>query len=535
MRFALVSSLALVSLLVACGDDASTEDGETDGLGPVRGDLEITAIEVSQSVVQPIYQDGEVLNPAMYAVPLVPNRHMWVRALWDPPLEWDPRPLTARLTLEFPDGSEVVYDDRESAGGHPPVVQGKSSPTDMLTSFYWRLDPEDVVPGLRYSVSVVETEPRPDIPESTGKTQWPRDDNTAMPIQSAPSRLRLSIVGVRYDVPGCSTDTSVLPEDELEAIRSGFEVWSAIETNSVEIDTSLSVDINTPTDVVSLLDVVGPIRAEYPELIDAFFLILMDDCSPVPEGILGVAPVNSDPPVAGEASMRYGAGLWNPNDIRESVNTAVHEIGHSQGASHVDCGGAADPDPAYPHMNGRIGSRGLDPLTAQFYLPESYADFMSYCRPYWVSDYRFKKNYGVQSALTAFAGASMIPPEPPPGYTGVMLTGVVQPEAETRWWINHNAMPPEVSLDTPMRLGLRTRAGEFDLPADARPLPDVPGGAWLVSVPLVEELDVAEVEDILEIQVRGAVEMRVMAPEIRDARHIEYHRSATVFTPGDPG
>src|SRR5689334_18750030 len=97
MRLALVSSLALVSLMVACGDDDGADDGETGDpadYGPVRGGLDITAIEVSQSVVQPIYQDGEVLNPAMYGVPLVPNRHMWVRALWDPPLEWEPRPLT---------------------------------------------------------------------------------------------------------------------------------------------------------------------------------------------------------------------------------------------------------------------------------------------------------------------------------------------------------------------------------------------------------------------------------------------------------
>ena len=71
-------------------------------------------------------------------------------------------------------------------------------------------------------------------------------------------------------------------------------------------------------------------------------------------------------------------------------------------------GGAADPDPLYPHPNAKLGSRGLDPLTAQFYEPELYSDFMSYCRPYWISDYRFKKNYGVQSALTSFAGASMV-------------------------------------------------------------------------------------------------------------------------------
>jgi hypothetical protein len=522
-------AFALALLLAACSDDAAKGDGETgdpEDYGPVRGDLEITAIEVSQSLVQPIYLDGEVLNPATYGVPLVPGRHMWVRALWDPPLEWTPRPLTARLHIEFPDGEEVVYDDRETEKGHPPVVVGKSSPTDILTGFYWRLDPEDVVPGIRYSVTVIEVAPADDIPVSTGKTRWPREENTAMPVQSAPSSLRLSLVGVRYEVPGCSTDTSNLSEEEIESIRSGFEVWSAIETNSVVIDTSLSIDINTPTDPFVMLELVGPIRAQYPEIADAFFYILLDDCHQGMSGVLGVAPVNSDPPVLGEATTRYGAGLWHSDDIRESVNTAVHEIGHSQGALHAPCGGPDGVDPAYPHPEATLGARGLDPLTAQFYEPDAYTDFMSYCRPYWVSDYRFTKNYIVQSTLTSFAGAAPQPPPTPPGYTGVMLTGIVRPDGDTRWWINKNAMPPEVRPNGELRLGLRTRAGEFELAADSRLLPELPG-ARLVSVPLIDVLEIESVTDIQAIAVRGAIELQVAEPKIRDHRSIEFRRDLT--------
>lgn len=530
MRFAPLSGVAaLALLLIACSDEGGKGDGETgepEDYGPVRGDLEITAIEVSQSVVQPIYLDGEVLNPATYGVPLVPGRHMWVRALWDPPLDWTPRPLIARLHIEFPDGEEVVYEDRETASGHPPVVVGKSSPTDMLTSFYWRLSPEDVVPGIRYSVTVVEPEPANDIPASTGKTRWPREENTALPVQSAPTSLRLSLVGVRYNVPGCSSDTTMLSEEEIEAIRSGFEVWSAVESNSVIIDTSLSIDIDTPTDPFALLELVGPIRAQYPEIPDAFFYILLNDCTPFPNGVLGVAPVNSDPPVLGDATMRYGAGLWHPSDIRESINTAIHEVGHSQGGLHAPCGGADGPDPAYPHANATLGARGLDPLTAQFYAPEAYTDFMSYCRPYWVSDYRFAKNYIVQSTLTSFASAGMLPPATPPGYTGVMLSGIVKPDGETRWWINENAMPPEVRPDGELWLGLRTRAGEFELAADSRLLPEMPG-ARLVSVPLVDVLEIETVTDIQAIAVHGAMELQVAAPKVADRRNLEFRRDLT--------
>ncbi|PRQ09021.1 hypothetical protein [Enhygromyxa salina] len=521
MRLHPESGLALFLIVAGCSDDEALDDegmetGETEGYGPARGELEITEIEVSQSVVQPIYQAGAVVDPTTYGVPLVPNRHMWVRALWDPPLEWTPRPLIARLHLEYPDGTQVLHPDRETAKGSPPVVVGKSTHDDLLSGFYWRLAPEDVVPGMRYSVTVVEPEPAFDIPKTTGKTRWPRDNNTAMPVQADPAGLNLYLVGVHYDIPGCSTDTSVLPEAEVEAIRSGFEVWTGIETNSVTIDTSLSVDIGAPTDVLSLLSVVGPIRAEYGDIPDAFFLILLDDCSAVPDGILGVAPVNSDPPVLGEASMRYGAGLWNPNDVRESVNTAVHEVGHAQGALHAPCGGAAGPDPGYPHENATLGARGLDPLTAQFYAPESFTDFMSYCRPYWVSDYRFTKSYNVQRMLTAWAGADMTGPTvaAPDGYAGTVLTGVVQAGGESRWWINENSTPPQAKLGGELRVELRTAAGSFELATDTRPLPDVPDGR-LVQVPLV---DGVTLEDIEVIGVHGGLELEVSAAEIVDRR-----------------
>lgn len=518
-----VSALVLLSLLSACGgNDAAEAEGNSGELQPVRGDLDITSIVVSQSVVQTIYLDGEVVSPTEYVVPLIPNRTLWVRAMWDPPLDWTPRPLIARLHLEYEDGEEeVILEDEESAKGTPPMVVGKSDLLDMQSSFYWRLKPEDVVPGMRYSVTVVEPEPANDIPASTGKTRWPRENNTALPISPDPSRLSLYLVGVRYDIPGCSTDTTVLSEDEYEAIRRGFEVWSAVETGSVTLDTSLSVDITTPTDPFGLLEVVGSVRAQYPEIIDAFFYILMDDCSAVPNGVLGVAPVNSDPPQPGESSMRYGAGLWHHNDITESVNTAVHEIGHSQGALHAPCGGADGPDPEFPHAEARIGSLGQDPFSLQFYDPSQYADFMSYCRPYWVSDYRFRKNYNTQRILTAYASSA--PPSVTPDREGtMMLAGIVQESGEARWWVYENRMPPPISRAGELSLDLHTPAGKLALPADSRLLPELPG-ARLVQVPL-DSVGVTDIAEIQAIEVHGVIELSVAAPRITDRRAITVRR-----------
>lgn len=517
-----------------CGNDGGAnegaETGEPEDYGPVRGDLEITDVQVSQSVATFIYREGEVVSPVEFGVPLVPNRHMWVQALWDPPLEWTPRPLTAHLLLEFPDGSEKLIEDRESASGAPPVVQGKSSPTDLQTGFYWRVDAEDVVPGLRYSITVVEVEPPGDIPESTGDTQWPRANNTSIPVREFESELNLALVGIRYNASGCSSDTSTsLTDADIEAIRAGFEAWNGVGSNAVNIDRGLTLDVDTPLQVVDLLMLGGMVRAEYPDLTNTFFYFVFDDCTPAPNGILGIAPVNPVPPSPGDVLTRYGVGLWHASDVGESVNTAIHEIGHSQGSAHAPCGGAGSPDPEYPHANASIGAWGLDLLTAVFYDPASYADYMSYCRPYWVSDFQFTRTYEVQSTMTAWGSPGgldphahtpgLAPAQPasqlPAGYTGEVLTGVVRASGETRWWVFDSPRPPRASRDAELRVVLGTAAGPREVAVDVRPLPDLGEDARLVTIPLVDGVGRS---DISSIEVHGALERSVAGPEILDAR-----------------
>ena len=414
-----------------------------------------------------------------------------------------------------------MLEDELSAQGTPPLVQGKTKLTELASSFYWRVPPELVQPGMRYSVTVIEPEARPDIPETEGKTRWPRDSNTALPVSDAPSELDLFLVGVRYDIPGCTTDTTQLTPEEYEAIRAGFEVWTGVATDKVNIDTSLSVDLNSPHTPMRLLGVVEPLRAGYPSP-DAFFYIMLDDCNAIVDGVLGMAPVLMHPPSIDQGGSRYGAGLWHSNDIRESVNTAVHEIGHAQGAEHAPCGDVGGPDPSYPHANARLGLLGFDPIEAVFYDPTLYADFMSYCRPYWVSDYRFFRSYVVQSQLTAWGNAEVADSLPilPAGYTGEALSGIVQANGESSWWLSRNVRPPteHARVDGPLQISLRTAEGTRLMPSQVLELPDAPGGAQLVTVPL---LDGIGLEDIEGISVSGATQLQVDAPRIRDARPLQ--------------
>ncbi len=78
---------------------------------------------------------------------------------------------------------------------------------------------------------------------------------------------------------------------------------------------------------------------------------------------------------------------------RLEASTIAHELGHNFSLAHAPCGGAGNPDPAYPNADGTTGAWGYDFRDGSL-VPPSWFDLMGYCgRPdrQWVSDYFFTK------------------------------------------------------------------------------------------------------------------------------------------------
>jgi hypothetical protein len=80
-------------------------------------------------------------------------------------------------------------------------------------------------------------------------------------------------------------------------------------------------------------------------------------------------------------------GWDDPSDVKTVV---AHELGHVWGQQHSACGGAPDPDPNYPYVNGSIGVYGMD-LLAGSLKPPSSPNIMGYCPNPWVSDYTYAR------------------------------------------------------------------------------------------------------------------------------------------------
>lgn len=71
------------------------------------------------------------------------------------------------------------------------------------------------------------------------------------------------------------------------------------------------------------------------------------------------------------------------------ANVMAHEFGHNLSLQHAPCGRPLGLEPVYPNANASTGGWGYDFGEQRLVSPEEYVDLMSYCSPYWVSDFSF--------------------------------------------------------------------------------------------------------------------------------------------------
>ena len=108
--------------------------------------------------------------------------------------------------------------------------------------------------------------------------------------------------------------------------------------------------------------------------------------------MLGVTLLNNQPPDKGMVQLRLALGV---GFSERAADTMAHEIGHSHGRAHANCGPGLMPnsiDPDYPtdsaHSGGKIGIWGFGIFSKKL-IPPTYTDIMGYCDNKWVSDHNY--------------------------------------------------------------------------------------------------------------------------------------------------
>ncbi len=185
-----------------------------------------------------------------------------------------------------------------------------------------------------------------------------------------------------------------------------------------------------------------------------------------------------------------GGGLALDIPSKSSLSILVgsvmaHELGHNLYLHHAPCGGAAGPDPAYPHAGGDIGSWGYDFRTGTVVSPLT-RDFMSYCMPLWTSGYNF-----ANALWHRLAPSEAAAPVPASGTASLVLWGGVDRAGdlvlEPAFVVRASARPPPVNGGPYRVAGLDADGRElFGLSFDMRRVLDgaEEAGAFAFALPI---------------------------------------------------
>ena len=114
--------------------------------------------------------------------------------------------------------------------------------------------------------------------------------------------------------------------------------------------------------------------------------------------------------LAGEDIRPLGIGYW-PGRVSFSIpdpRVIAHELGHNMNLGHAPCSASSSLDSGFPQMDGSIGAWGYDFREGRGLVDPFTSDLMSYCNPYWISEYGFSTalRYRLQSEGSGAAASA---------------------------------------------------------------------------------------------------------------------------------
>ena len=253
--------------------------------------------------------------------------------------------------------------------GRPGPIPTDVDEGSLATSANAVVPADVVLPGLEM---VVEVDPDGTLDPALGVARRiPATGRAAIDVQALPL-FDLTVVPFLWTA---EPDSAVLESVEgMAADPEGHELLELTHTllpvGGLEVTAHEPV-LSSSNDAYDLIDQTRAIR--------------------VMEGGTGYWMGTLSGSVTGAGGL--GGGLASFAVPHASV--IAHEFGHNFSLPHAPCGGAGNPDPAYPNADGTIGAWGYDARGSGRLVPPSWFDLMGYCDDdlSWVSDYFFTKAF----------------------------------------------------------------------------------------------------------------------------------------------
>ena len=296
-----------------------------------------------------------------------------------------PNVLAPTVRLRIYLGSDL----QETVTLLPNVPGVTTTITEGTLSSTWNymMPSSRITPGLRL---LAEVDPGNTIAESNeGDNVFPRDGTPYAPAVEITAPLNVTIVPVTQTTTGVTGNaTSANLAEFLTFAQKVFPVKDYRVTLHEPVTTAWGPVQSNDADNYwfRILGEVNAVRVA--EGSNDYYVGIV--ATPYTSGIAGMAFV------PGRAAL-----VWDR--LPSAAPIMAHELGHSLGRMHAPCGGAANPDPAFPYALGTIGVIGYDVLTGALKSTGT-ADLMGYCGFGWISDYTYT---GILSYRQSTANAAI--------------------------------------------------------------------------------------------------------------------------------
>jgi hypothetical protein len=494
--------------------DPTSGDGDGDGevspfvpFDPAQwalGDIRIARVEINQGIAINVVLDGQLIPVEQRTAGLVKDRKALVQAYWGVPGNWVPRPILARLHLRSSTGELDFIDVTKTISGAP----NSGSLNGPLT---WELPAEIVQPNMEFFIELREGEAGHDnLPASSESPSAPTGGMQPIGISADPMETKIVMVPVKYDYGDCHTDTTSVLSNTLQAFADHFFAQNPVSTLHIEVHPTGIVQSTQVTTLAQINNAMVALRfADFAEP-NEYYFALLNACSGGVDGAGGLA-AGLPGPLKGLGDLRVSTGLWT--SLNWSMDTFVHEVGHSQGRPHSPCGDPAGADDNYPHTGARIGTWGFNILTGQWLDPSNRRDYMSYCNPAWVSDWTYGLVHNHVRILTSWDYQG---PSPGENFTEI-LHGWVHPSGLESWWTSPGELPPEM-LTTAESVAFYDEDGLLidELPAASWLLDDGKTRYFMAEVP---DSDLVLVADIMRV----SQDVESVVPRHTVTRYFDQH------------